>query len=218
MTLDWLADSSRPATETVALASGAVVLRGLVGENEAVVLWQAVQTVIAESPPRCLSTPNGKKMSVALTNCGAFGWHSDRRGYRYEREDPLTGRPWPAMPPGFLDLAGKAAAVAGYSGFVPDACIVNRYLPGARMGLHQDKDEADCSQPIVSVSLGLPAVFAFGGLRRSSPTVKVWLLHGDVVVWGGPSRLCFHGVLPVKDGWHPSLGRQRVNLTLRKAG
>lgn len=218
MTLDLFAcfGPSEPQAET--LAPGAVVLHGLVGETEAVSLWRGVQAVIAESPLRCLTTPGGQKMSVSLTNCGEFGWYSDRRGYRYERQDPLTGHRWPALPTEFLGLAGKAAEMAGYLGFVPDTCIVNRYLPATRMGLHQDKDEADFSQPIVSVSLGLPAVFVFGGLKRGDKKVRVLLQHGDVVVWGGPSRLCFHGILPVKDGGHPLLGRQRINLTLRKAG
>jgi len=162
-------------------------------------------------------TPGGYPMSAAMTNCGSAGWVTDRSGYRYERKDPQSGRPWPPMPPLFLDLAAAAAARAGYAGFIPDSCLINRYAPGAKLSLHQDRDERAYDQPIVSVSLGLPATFLFGGLRRSDPPRRVPLRHGDVVVWGGPSRLFHHGVLPLKDGEHPRLGRQRLNLTFRKA-
>jgi DNA oxidative demethylase len=156
-------------------------------------------------------------MSVAMTNCGSAGWITDRRGYRYDRIDPLTSQPWPAIPAVFMELAAEAAAMAGYKEFVPDACLVNRYEPGTRLSLHQDRNEKDFAAPIVSVSLGLPAVFLFGGGQRSDRPQRVLLRHGDVVVWGGPTRLNFHGVLPLKDGHHPVLGRCRLNLTLRKA-
>jgi alkylated DNA repair protein (DNA oxidative demethylase) len=156
-------------------------------------------------------------MSVAMTNCGSLGWVSDRRGYRYDARDPLSGRPWPPMPAVFLELARDAALTAGFVGFVPDACLVNRYTPGARLTLHQDKDEGDLSAPIVSVSLGLPATFLFGGNARTDKHRRVPLQHGDVVVWGGPARLHHHGVLAVKDGYHESLGSQRLNLTFRRA-
>jgi len=161
---------------------------------------------------------NGFPMSVAMTNCGPLGWVSDRTGYRYESWDPLSGKPWPTMPDEFARLARDAAASAGYPSFAPDACLINRYEPGAKMGLHQDRDEHDFAQPIVSVSLGLPAAFVFGGAKRSDKTVRVELVHGDVVVFGGPSRLCYHGVLTLADGVHPLLGRRRVNLTFRRAG
>ncbi len=217
MTGDLFECFMEPDTAMKRLASGAWVLSGFaLGEAEN--LWDLAQTVITQAPLRCLLTPGGKSMSVALTNCGQLGWYSDRRGYRYERHDPLTGKPWPGLSDKFLAFAGRAAAVAGYPGFTPDTCLLNRYLPGTRMGLHQDKDETDFSQPIVSVSLGLSAVFLFGGLKRNDKTSRVLLRHGDVVVWGGPSRLCFHGVSAVKDGGHPLLGKQRVNLTFRKAG
>ena len=183
-----------------------------------VALMQALDLVVAEAPFRHMLTPGGRRMSVAMTNCGALGWISDRGGYRYAALDPQTERPWPAMPDAFLDLAARAAGRAGFPGFVPDACLVNRYEPGARLTLHQDRDERDFSAPIVSVSLGLPAVFLFGGERRSDPAQRVALAHGDVVVWGGPARLRFHGVLPLVDGRHPLTGRHRVNLTLRMAG
>jgi alkylated DNA repair protein (DNA oxidative demethylase) len=163
-------------------------------------------------------TPGGFVMSVAMTNCGALGWISDRGGYRYSPVDPSSGRPWPAMPQSFLELAAGAAERAGFPGFVPEACLVNRYAPGARLTLHQDRDERDFSAPIVSVSLGLPAVFLFGGERRADRPQRVALAHGDVVVWGGPSRLRFHGILPLADGGHPLTGRHRLNLTLRRAG
>ena len=156
-------------------------------------------------------------MSVAMTNCGSTGWVSDRTGYRYDALDPQSGSPWPPMPASFFRLATNAAAKAGFNGFLPDACLINRYEPGARLSLHQDKDEQDYDQPIVSASLGLPATFLFGGMRRSAPTIRVALTHSDVVVWGGPARLRYHGVLPLKEGHHPSVGAYRINLTFRKA-
>jgi alkylated DNA repair protein (DNA oxidative demethylase) len=162
-------------------------------------------------------TPGGFEMSVAMTNCGRLGWASDRKGYRYAPLDPLTGQRWPEMPDIFLKLAASAAAAAGFDAFVPDACLINRYAPGAKLSLHQDKDERDFRQPIVSVSLGVPAVFLFGGLKRSDKTRQVPLAHGDVVVWGGPDRLRYHGVLALKHGDHPLLGSHRINLTFRKA-
>ena len=152
-----------------------------------------------------------------MTNCGSAGWVTDRSGYRYDSADPESGKPWPPMPPSFRALAEQAAAEAGFDGFAPDACLVNRYQPGARMSLHQDRDEGDFGAPIVSVSLGLPAIFLFGGLQRSDKTQRYRLEHGDIVVWGGPARLAFHGVAPLADGEHPRMGRQRINLTFRRA-
>lgn len=181
-------------------------------------LWPALQAVIAQAPPRQLLTPGGQRMSAALSNCGAFGWVSDRRGYRYSAQDPDSGRPWPALPVSFLALARAAAAEAGFGGFVPDACVVNRYAVGARMGLHQDRDERDLSQPIVSVSLGLPAVFLWGGARRTDRAERMPLRHGDVLVWGGVDRLRFHGVAPVRTAVHALTGAVRFNLTFRRAG
>jgi len=162
-------------------------------------------------------TPGGFEMSVAMTSCGAAGWVTDRHGYRYDRRDPASGSPWPPIPEIFRDLAGAAAAEAGFPGFRPDACLINRYEPGARMSLHQDRDEQDFENPIVSVSLGLPAIFLFGGLKRSDKPNRYRLEHGDVVVWGGRARLFFHGVAPLADGEHGLLGRQRINLTFRRA-
>ena len=162
-------------------------------------------------------TPGGHSMSVAMTNCGSAGWVTDRSGYRYDGVDPESRTPWPAMPASFRALAAQAAAEAGFDGFAPDACLINRYQPGARMSLHQDKDEDDFAAPIVSVSLGLPAIFLFGGLQRSDKPRRFRLEHGDIVVWGGPSRLFFHGIAPLADGEHALLGRQRINLTFRKA-
>jgi alkylated DNA repair protein (DNA oxidative demethylase) len=156
-------------------------------------------------------------MSVAMTNCGTAGWVTDRNGYRYDGVDPESGKPWPEMPRAFRELAARAAALAGFDDFSPDACLINRYQPGARMSLHQDKDERDFESPIVSVSLGLPAIFLFGGAKRSDKPRRFRLEHGDIVVWGGPSRLFFHGVAPLGEGEHNLLGRQRVNLTFRKA-
>lgn len=214
MTLD-LFEPDAPTLEP--LEPGAMVLRRFACRHETALL-AAVQGVIEQAPLRCLETPGGFRMSVAMTNCGALGWLSDRTGYRYDAIDPDSGRPWPRMPEAFSLLAAEAAAVAGFEGFAPDACLVNRYAPGTRLSLHQDRNERDFGQPIVSVSLGLPAVFLFGGAKRDDKARRVPLVHGDVVVWGGPARLRFHGVLPVKEGEHPLLGGCRVNLTFRRAG
>lgn len=199
------------------LAPGAVLLRGF-ALAAAPALLRDVQRITDQAPWRHLVTPGGFRMSVAMSNCGALGWISDRTGYRYDTVDPLSGAPWPALPESFLQMARDAAAAAGYDAFVPDACLVNRYEPGARLSLHQDRDERDYGAPIVSVSLGLPAVFLFGGAERSDRTRRVSLVHGDVVVWGGPARLHHHAVLPLADGEHPATGRFRINLTFRKAG
>lgn len=198
------------------LAPGAVVLRGFAAAEEARLL-AALREVIAAAPLRHMVTPGGFRMSVAMTNCGAWGWVSEPSGYRYDDVDPLSGRPWPSMPESFVRLATAAADEAGFDGFVPDACLVNCYAPGTKLSLHQDKDEQDHSAPIVSVSLGIPAVFLFGGLKRADQTARIPLQHGDVVVWGGPSRLRHHGVLPLKEATHPLLGDRRFNLTFRKA-
>ncbi|PKO25687.1 MAG: DNA oxidative demethylase AlkB [Betaproteobacteria bacterium HGW-Betaproteobacteria-8] len=181
-------------------------------------LLEALSLILAETSLREMTTPGGQKMSVRTSSCGALGWVSDRHGYRYETTDPVSGKPWPRMPDIFSLLAHNAANAAGFSDFQPDACLINRYEPGAKMGLHQDKDEQDFSQPIVSVSLGIPAIFLFSGLKRPDRVLRLPLMHGDVVVWGGIDRLRFHGVLPVKPGHHPTLGNQRINLTFRKAG
>ena len=201
---------------TERLGDGAQVLAGFAAEA-APRLLAAIATVAAMAPFRHMVTPGGRSMSVAMTNCGAAGWVTDRAGYRYQADDPETGRPWPAMPPAFADIARRAAAAAGFAGFSPDACLINLYEPDARLTLHQDRDERDLSKPIVSVSLGLPAVFLFGGPSRGDRPRRVALEHGDVVVWGGASRLAFHGVAPLAGGEHPATGRLRLNLTLRKA-
>jgi alkylated DNA repair protein (DNA oxidative demethylase) len=198
------------------MADGAVLLRGA-ALPVATELVAALGDITAISPFRHMVTPGGYTMSVATTNCGAAGWVSDRTGYRYDGIDPETGKPWPPMPDCFLRLAVAAATDAGYAGFRPDACLINRYQPGARLSLHQDKNERDFAQPIVSVSLGLPATFQFGGLRRNDPVKRFALRHGDVAVWGGPSRLCYHGVGVLKEAHHASLGPQRINLTFRAA-
>jgi len=204
----------RPSQQT--MAEGAVLLRGYAKPSEAVLI-ASLHEIEAQAPFRHMQTPGGHAMSVAMTNCGAFGWTTDRSGYNYVPNDPLSGQPWPAMPAVFHDLATQAAERAGFPGFSPDACLINRYEPGARMSLHQDRDEKDFENPIVSVSLGLPAIFLFGGLKRSDKPARYRLEHGDVVVWGGPSRLFFHGVAPLAEGEHGLLGRQRINLTFRKA-
>jgi alkylated DNA repair protein (DNA oxidative demethylase) len=201
---------------TQKLQDGAVLLRGRALPVERALL-AAIDRIAAQAPFRRMVTPGGFQMSVAMTNCGSVGWVTDRTGYRYDSSDPDSGAPWPAMPDVFLALARDAAEDAGFTGFVPDACLINCYKPGARLSLHQDKDERDYAHPVVSVSLGLPATFQFGGLKRNDRPLKVPLHHGDVVVWGGPARLVYHGVLALKEGEHPALGRRRVNLTFRKA-
>jgi DNA oxidative demethylase len=199
------------------LAPGAWWLRGF-ALGHVTALVAAIESVQAAAPFRHLITPGGFRMSVAMTNCGSLGWVSDRRGYRYDLHDPLSGRPWPPMPPVFLELARTAAEAGEFSEFTPDACLLNRYEPGARLTLHQDKDERDFSAPIVSVSLGLPGTFLFGGDSRKDKQRRLPLQHGDVVVWGGPARLRHHGVLALKDGHHELLGSRRLNLTFRRAG
>lgn len=209
-----LADLFTPERRREALAEGAVLLRGFAFDR-AEALIGAVEDIARAAPFRHMVTPGGFSMSVAMTNCGQAGWVTDRGGYRYDARDPETGRPWPAMPPAFADLAGQAAAEAGSADFTPESCLINRYQPGARMSLHQDRNERDLGQPIVSVSLGLPAVFLFGGSKRADRPRRISLHHGDVVVWGGPARLTFHGVAPLRDGDHPLLGHHRINLTFR---
>ena len=210
---DDLADVVPPREE---IADGAVLLRGLARPIESDLI-AAVRAIVAQAPFRQMFTPGGHQMSVAMTNCGSLGWVTDRSGYRYDAIDPESGQPWPQMPPVFRELAGEAAAQAGFPGFHPEACLVNRYEPGTRLSLHQDRDEKNYDAPIVSVSLGLPAIFLWGGLKRADKTARYRLEHGDVVVWGGPSRLVFHGVAPLADGEHALLGRTRINLTFRRA-
>jgi alkylated DNA repair protein (DNA oxidative demethylase) len=198
------------------LAPGAVLLRGF-ATAESAALAADLRRVLARAPFRHMVTPGGLSMSVAMTNCGSYGWVSERTGYRYDAIDPESGKPWPPMPESFLKLAGEAAAAGGFPGFAPDACLINRYQAGAKLSLHQDKDEHDFGQPIVSVSLGVPATFLFGGSKRADKTLRVPVRHGDVLVWGGPARLNYHGVLPIRAAHHPFAGAHRINLTLRKA-
>lgn len=199
-----------------ALPPGVSLLQGF-ALPAATGLVAAVTRIVAAAPFRHLKTRGDLPMSVAMTNCGSRGWVSDRRGYRYAASDPATGAPWPSMPDSFLCFAVAAAAAGGFRGFVPDACLINRYVPGARMALHQDRDESDFAWPVVSVSLGLPALFLLGGAARADRPRRIPLLHGDVLVLGGAARLRYHGVLPVKPGHHAALGAQRLNLTFRRA-
>jgi len=215
-TLSLFDDEAETQSKREPLAAGAVVLRGF-ATSRSQSLLDAIDKAVAEAPFRHQITPGGFRMSVAMTNCGALGWVTDESGYRYTADDPLSGNPWPDMPDCFSRLANDAAAEAGFDGFEPDACLINRYEPGTRLTLHQDHDERDLLAPIVSVSLGVAAMFLFGGLKRSDRQRRIPLWHGDVVVWGGPARLRFHGVLPLKEGHHPALGRRRINLTFRKA-
>jgi DNA oxidative demethylase len=198
------------------LADGGWILRAF-AVDRAESLIAAIDDVAARAPFRHMTTPGGFRMSVAMTNCGDVGWVTDRTGYRYDGIDPDHERPWPPMPDAFLELARSAARTAGYPGFQPDACLINEYLPGAALSLHQDRNERDFGAPIVSLSLGLPATFMFGGLKRTDRAKRMPLFHGDVAVWGGASRLAFHGVAKLKDGEHSILGRRRLNVTLRKA-
>lgn len=216
MTSDLFDEVAPVAPWSRALTPGAVVLHGF-ATRVAADLLSDLQRIVADAPFRHLITPGGRRMSVAMTNCGPLGWVSDKSGYCYSDIDPQSGRPWPPLPASFLQVATDAAAAAGFGAFAPDACLVNRYEPGARLSLHQDRDERDVDAPIVSVSLGLPATFLFGGAKRADPTMRVPLTHGDVAVWGGPARLRYHGVLPVADGLHAAAGRYRFNLTFRKA-
>lgn len=198
------------------LNEGAVLLGGFALPFERPLL-DILGQILESAPLRSMITPGGRPMSVATTSCGSVGWVSDHQGYRYTPIDPDSGHPWPGMPPLFQELATQAAQRAGFPDFQPDACLINHYAPGARMSLHQDRDEHNLGHPIVSVSLGLPGVFLWGGQRRCDRVCRVPLVHGDVVVWGGPARLTFHGVLPVVEGIHPLTGRARYNLTFRRA-
>ncbi|MCR9144876.1 MAG: DNA oxidative demethylase AlkB [bacterium] len=219
MNLDLFAGADVPLPdrgEREELAPGAWILRGF-SAPRALDFLNAMREIARSAPPRNMTTPGGFRMSVAITNCGRFGWVSDRKGYRYASEDPVSGRPWPALPESWERLAREAAEAAGYPDFKPDACLINRYEVGNRMSLHQDRDERDFEAPIVSVSLGLPAVFQFGGPERSDPVTRCALNHGDVLVFGGPSRLNFHGVAALKSGEHPLTGAYRYNFTFRRA-
>jgi alkylated DNA repair protein (DNA oxidative demethylase) len=215
LTIDLFAPLD-PTSSREQIADGAVLLRGFALPDEVAIIG-ALRDIVARAPFRHMITPGGHRMSVAMSNCGRVGWVTDRRGYRYDAIDPDSGVPWPAMPDCFRDLAARAATQAGFDGFDPDACLINRYVPGAKMSLHQDKDERDIDAPIVSVSLGLPATFLFGGLQRSDKPGRYQLGHGDVIAWGGPARLAFHGVAALKEGIDPVLGPKRINLTFRKA-
>jgi alkylated DNA repair protein (DNA oxidative demethylase) len=206
-----------PRLGTEAIGDGAVVLRGFAYARAGTLLAE-VERMSTAAPFRQMITPGGYTMSVAMTNCGALGWVTDQRGYRYQGTDPLTEKPWPPMPEALRSLASEAADASGYPDFVPDACLINRYAPGARLSLHQDRNERDMGAPIVSVSLGLPATFLFGGQWRNDRPRRIPLEHGDIVVWGGPTRLVYHGVDTLADGGHALAGRCRINLTFRKAG
>ena len=209
-------EQEQSAASMEQLLDGAVLLRGFV-RDKAADLMNGLEEIRGSAEFRHMVTPGGFRMSVAMTNAGQVGWVSDRKGYRYDRLDPLTGQPWPDMPHSFLETAAQAANAAGFAEFKPDACLINRYEPGARLTLHQDRDEQDFTAPIVSVSLGLSAVFLFGGLSRKDRPRRIHLESGDVVVWGGPARLVYHGVAQLAEGEHPLTGRCRINLTFRKA-
>ncbi|MDI9280121.1 DNA oxidative demethylase AlkB [Pantoea sp. EABMAA-21] len=207
---------SSSGNELIQMSEGAVILKGFLLKHEQELL-RNLERITDLSAFRHMVTPGGYRMSVAMTNCGPRGWVTDERGYRYSETDPETGHAWPEMPALYSQLARQAAAVAGYHDFCSDACLINRYIPGARLSLHQDKDEKNFTHPIVSFSLGLPATFDFGGRTRSAPVTPYLLEHGDVVVWGGPSRMFYHGIRTLKKGHHERMGSQRINLTFRRA-
>ncbi|MFC7299672.1 DNA oxidative demethylase AlkB [Herminiimonas aquatilis] len=215
MTLSLFDEEESRRTWQEPLCAGALVLRGFALDQEANIL-AALESILAAAPLRHMVTPGGFRMSVAMSNCGTYGWVTDRSGYRYDRTDPDSGHAWPEMPDFMIRLAQAAAIQAGFNDFAPDACLINRYEVGARMSLHQDKNERDFTQPVVSVSLGVPAMFLFGGMQREEKAMRIPLAHGDVVVWGGAARLRYHGVLPLKQASHPLLGQHRINLTFRK--
>lgn len=216
ITADLFDDRSEDSRLPIRLGNGALLLPGFARDiDQALII--ALEQIIAKAPLRHMTTPGGYRMSVAMSNCGPLGWVTDRNGYRYDTIDPESGRAWPDLPAVFMDLATRAATDAGFSGFTPDACLINCYEPGARLSLHQDKDERDASAPIVSVSLGLPAVFLFGGTKRNDRPQRYRLEHGDVAVWGGPARFNYHGIAPLAPGHHTLLGAKRYNLTFRKA-
>lgn len=194
------------------LHEGLTLLPGFV---DTAALRAAIDHLVQQSPLRQMTVPSGRRMAVAMSNCGSLGWTSDARGYRYSAIDPLTGRLWPQMPERFLALAQEAAAKAGFVGFNPDVCLINRYLVGTQLGLHRDSDEADHAHPIVSVSIGASARFLWGGLKRSDPVRHLALHDGDVVVWGGAARLTYHGVAPLRS---VDAHAMRLNLTFRRAG
>lgn len=215
MTADLFDDLPDPNPQRVSLADGAMLLRGFAKEADSALI-AAVHEVISQAPLRHLITPGGYRMSVSMTCCGCLGWVSDRSGYRYDPIDPASGQIWPSIPAALMEVATQAASHAGFENFAPDACLINCYEPGARLSLHQDRHERDAVAPIVSISLGLPAVFLFGGMHRSDRPQRYRLVHGDVAVWGGPARFAFHGIAPLADGHHPMLGRKRINVTFRK--
>jgi len=215
MSIDLFSLLANPV-ERLELAPGAVLWRHRL-EAEAAILLAELPTLLTQAPLRHMQTPGGFSMSVAMSNCGTLGWVTDRKGYRYSPTDPLDGSAWPPMPSSWRQAAVDAAREAGFAGFAPDACLINRYAPGAKMALHQDKDEADLNLPIVSFSFGLPACFLFGGLARGDKAQRILLEHGDVLVWGGPARLRWHGIQPIQPGQHPLTGACRLNLTFRCA-
>lgn len=215
-TLPGLFEQERAVDEIYNFAQDSALLRNFVGNQDHQIM-ALIEQITGQAPFRRMITPGGRQMSVEMSNCGHFGWVTDRKGYRYSAKDPQSESPWPAMPTGFQELATAAARKAGFEGFHPDSCLINRYQPGARLGLHQDRDERDFSAPIVSVSLGLPAIFLFGGAKRSEKQTRIPLEHGDVLVWGGASRLNHHGIQPLEAGRHSLLGACRINLTFRKA-
>jgi alkylated DNA repair protein (DNA oxidative demethylase) len=218
VTLDLFAAEEKEQGQQVPeeLGVGAAILRGFALADDTAIC-AALLDISVQAPFRHMVTPGGFRMSVALTNCGSCGWVTDRTGYRYDSIDPESGKAWPSMPDSFRKLATNAAKAAGFEDFRPDACLINRYAPGARVSLHQDKNERDFGAPIVTVSLGVSAIFLWGGLRREDKAERMQLKHGDVMVWGGPSRLRYHGVLPIKESYHPLTGNNRISLTFRKA-
>jgi len=190
---------------------GATLMRGLAQAQDGEFL-EAMQGVLSAAPLHHATTPTGLPMGVMVSDCGTP--EAFRR--RWDPANPAVRQMWPPMPRALLDFSLRCAVRAGFPLFRPDTCHVNRYQAGTKLGLHQDRHECDMSQPIVSVSFGLECVFLLGGLERTDSPKRILLEHGDVIVWGGPSRMRFHGVQPLKPGHHPLTGPYRYNLTFRK--
>lgn len=210
--MDLLPPDTPPLREE--LEAGAVLLRQF-ATPQAATLLQTLHRLTRQAPFRHMRTPGGGTMSAAMASCGALGWVSSTQGYTYTPVDPASQQPWPAMPASFVSLAQDAAKAAGYAGFTPNACLLNRYQNDSHMGLHQDRDEGDTTHPIVSLSLGRTGLFMWGGQNRRDKIRTIALEHGDVLVWGGPARLHYHGIKGLGPNPHPLTEQTRYNITFR---
>ena len=203
---------SQTTTETQEILSDMYILRSFTSLAS---LIDEVKSVVQRAPLRYMQTPGGKKLNISMTNCGEYGWISESSGYRYTKHDPTSGQKWPNMPESFQLLAMQAARKCDFNGFKPNACLINHYKLGRNLTAHQDKNEPDLSQPIVSVSLGMSARFQIYGDSRNNKPLEIELYDGDVMVWGRSARLIYHGVKTNHSIPHPILGTHRINLTFR---